>query len=306
VRTTIAIALLSAGLFVVVGPRLGWLLAPATAVRLLVPASLLVAGSSALVLGTMAFTWVGQLPEIAEIGPWSSAVLRASNPVPTALAVLSGVLLVPATLWAMVHLGRRGQAILAVHRSCRHLGPPGSLVMLDEERPDAFTTPERIGRIVVTTGLFDNLDADERRALLAHERSHQAHQHAWWVLAIDLAAAVNPLLRPTARAVRHATERWADEDAAVTVADRRLVARTVARAALLQHRGPRRSAPVAAVTGGETPQRVQALLVPKPRPHPAAVALLGVLVATVVVAAVTVQHQGTELFESAVTVTQEH
>ena len=51
----------------------------------------------------------------------------------------------------------------------------------------------------------------------------------------DLAAAINPTLRPTARALRHTVERWADEDAADAVADRRTVARALARAALAAH-----------------------------------------------------------------------
>ena len=281
------------------GPLLGRRLTPAAAVRLLVPASLLVAGSSVFVLAVMAFTWIGQLPEVAEIGPWSGAMLRASSPVPTGLAAFSGLLLVPAAVWALTLAARRGYAILAVHRSCRHLGTPGSLVVLDEERPDAFTTPELTGRIVVTTGLLNGLSADERRALLAHETSHLVHRHTWWVLAADLAGAINPLLRPTARIVRHATERWADEDAACVVTDRALVARTVARAALLQHRTPRRPAPIPAATGGEVPRRVQALLAPRTRSRPVASALLTILVATVVLAAAAVQHQGEELFEAA-------
>ena len=68
--------------------------------------------------------------------------------------------------------------------------------------------------------------------LIAHEQSHRAHRHTWWTLAADLAAAVNPPLRPTARGVRDATERWADKDAA-RITDRRLVAATIARVALL-------------------------------------------------------------------------
>lgn len=69
---------------------------------------------------------------------------------------------------------------------------------------------------------------------------------------------------PTLSADRHersrlALERWADEEAGAAVADRQLVARAVARAALATKR-----APVAAMaaTGGPVPQRVKALLAP--------------------------------------------
>jgi hypothetical protein len=297
----IAVALVASGLFVVLGPCLGRRLPPAVAVRLLVPASLVVAGSGVFVLAVMAFTWIGQLPEVAEIGPWSSTTLHASNPIPAAAAALSGVLLLPAAAWAVTLVVRRARAIVAVRRTCRRLGAPGSVVVVDDDRPDAFTTPEITGRIVVTTGLLKRLSPDERRALLAHERSHLTHRHTWWILAADLAAAVNPLLRPTAHVVRHATERWADEDAATAVTDRVLVARTVARAALLQHRTRPPEVPVAAATGGAIPQRVAALLAPRPRPRPVTLAILGILAATVGLATVAVQHKGEAMFENAST-----
>src|SRR5207248_706641 len=83
------------------------------------------------------------------------------------------------------------------------VGVPGSLVVLDNDRPDAFATPGARGRIVVTRGLLRALNADERRALLAHETAHLAHRHACWLLVAELAAAANPMLTPTARAVRH-------------------------------------------------------------------------------------------------------
>ena len=59
------------------------------------------------------------------------------------------------------------------------------------------------------------------------------------VMYAELAAAVNPLLGPTARTVAQAVERWADEDAACALADRTLAARTLARTALLMHQRTR-------------------------------------------------------------------
>jgi hypothetical protein len=99
--------------------------------------------------------------------------------------------------------------------------------------------------------------------------------------------------------VRHATERWADEDAAAAVTDRTLVARTIARTALLQHRARRHALPVPAATGGEVPFRVQALLAPTPRPRPIVSAILAGLAATTVLATAVVQHGSETLFENA-------
>lgn len=297
-RTAVTVAVLVGLLFAAAGPQLGRRLAPALATRLLVPASLAVASSTVFVMAVMAFTWVGQFPEVAEQGPWSPDTLRATSPIPASVAITSSALLVPAGILAAVIVVRRIRGLLAVHRICAPLGAPGSLVVVDSERPDAFATPEATGRIVVTTGLLRALTGAERRVVLAHERSHISHRHAWWILAADVAAAANPLLRPTAAAIRYATERWADEDAAAAVADRRLVARVVARTALLA----RPAAPQAAVpaaTGGDVPARVRALLRSPPTRRPLAVAAVAALLFAGGIATVAVERGGERLFENA-------
>src|SRR5256885_2066747 len=113
------------------------------------------------------------------------------------------------------------------------------------------------------------------RALLAHEAAHLAHRHVWWLLAAELAGAANPVLAPTVRAITHTVERWADEDAARAVTDRRLVARTLARTALLIRAAPAGPVGLTAV-GGDVPERGRALLEPPPRPRVIPPALPGV------------------------------
>ena len=92
--------------------------------------------------------------------------------------------------------------------------------------------PAEAGAIVVSTGMLTLLDAQERRALLAHEAAHLRHHHARYVAVAELAVAANPLLRPLARGVRLAVELWADQVAAQEVGDSRAVARALARASL--------------------------------------------------------------------------
>jgi beta-lactamase regulating signal transducer with metallopeptidase domain len=197
---------------------------------------------------------------------------------------------------------RRLRALVAVCRSCRDLPGATGLVVVDSDAADAFTTPQRHGRIVVTTGLLRALDPAERRVVLAHEASHLRHRHPWWLLAAELAAVLNPLLGPTARTVAYAVERWADEDAAHAVADRRLAARTLVRTALLVPRGPVTLPGVGlGVLTADVPGRVEALLAPRPRRRPAAVGALVALVLSGVVAAVFVQQSGERLFEHAFT-----
>jgi Zn-dependent protease with chaperone function len=299
----VVVALTASIIYACAGPWLARRLPPAIATRILVAASVAVAATAGFVLAESAFTLIAQQPEIAEAGQWSVQTLRASDPIPRILAAASGLLLGAALSWTALVGIRRARAMLSVHLTCRQLGAPGSLVVLQNDHPDAFTTPGLTGRIVVTTGMLRGLDAQEQRALLAHERSHLTHRHAWWTLAADLAAAANPLLRPTARAISHAVERWADEDAAETLADRRLVARAVARAALLrsQCRPQPASAATLAATAGDVPDRVRALLSPRPRHRARHLAVIGVLLVTSASAAIVVEHGVDKLLDHAST-----
>jgi hypothetical protein len=296
-RLAVAASLAVLLLYALAAPRLGRRMPPGVAARVLALTSLVVAIGGVFVLGVLALTWVGQFSEVAELGSWSPAVLHQVTPIPATLAICSTAVLTAAAGSGALTSTRRIGALLSVHRTCRGLGQPGGLVVIDADRPEAFTTPDPRGRIVVTTGLLRALTPVERRVVLAHERSHLRHRHAWWVLAADLAAAVNPLLLPTARTVRHGVERWADEDAVEEVADRQLVARTLARTALLV-RGTETTA-VLAATSGDVPARVRALLAPPPRRHTLALVALVALLLAGVITTIAVQRDGQHLFEQA-------
>jgi Zn-dependent protease with chaperone function len=282
----------------ITGPRIGHRLSPATATRLLVSAAVMVAGSGLIVGGLLAATWLARLPEIIELGPWSADALRAHTPVPVAVAVVAAAAVTGTVVYAGTVLSRRIGSFLRTNRACHGLRHADGLIVVDDRRPDAFSTPPPGGRIVVTTGLLRGLDERERRALLAHETSHVTHGHSWWVLAADLAAAMNPVLIPTARAVHQTVERWADEDAAMEVRDRKLVARTLARSALLVHAARAVSPALAAATSG-VPQRVAALLAPAPARRPVPATLLIVLLMAVTGVTVLVQRSADEFFDHA-------
>jgi len=287
--------------FALLGPVIARRVHPAVATWLLVPGSILTATANTFALAVAAFTLIGQFPEIAELGPWSPTALHSDTPIPTAGALAGGLLLTYTAISAVVLMSRRSAAFVEVHRTCGRLGSPGSLVVLESDKPDAFTTPEVTGRIIVTRGMLDALTETERGALLAHEASHLRHRHAWWLLAADLAAAINPALRATAKALRHTTERWADEDAADAIADRRTVAHALARAALAAHdHHSKRPALIAAATGGNVPDRVAALLAPRSRrarPTVTALAVLPLLLLGTADASLHLQHHGETLFE---------
>lgn len=283
--------------FALLAPAVGRRLVPAAATRLLSAGAVVAAGCGGFVLSVLAFIWIGQIGEVAEIGHWSPVKLHADSPIPAPVGVAAGAVLLPLVALGLRVAVGRCRALIQVHLACRRLARPGEIAVIDSAVPDAFTTPELVGRIVVTTALLDALDADQQRALIAHERSHLTHRHAWYRLATDLAAAVNPLLRPTAATVAQACERWADEDAAAVVGDRRLVARAVAAAALAVRHRP--TAPVAGASGGQVPHRVRALLGQPPRRRPLLLVALILVLAVGAAGAVGVERTGENLFEHA-------
>ena len=297
-NAALAAALIALVAFAVAGPRLAGALPPAVTVRVLAPATVLAAGCGAFVLAVVTFTWLGQLAQVAARGSWSADTLRLLNPVPSQVSVTAGFLLVPLAVWTTWTAAGRIHGLWVTHQVCRHLPPAAQapVTVVDSDTVDAFTTAS--GHIIVTSGMLSALTLGQRQIVVAHERSHQRHRHTWWSLATDLAAAVNPLLRPTAAAIRHATERWADEDA-TAVAGRRAVAATIANVALLRSgKGPHPVVMMAA-TGGRVPDRVKALLNPAPRTR---VRLLGVAVAlplAIMVATIAVQRAAETLFELA-------
>lgn len=124
--------------------------------------------------------------------------------------------------------------------------------------PIAYSVPGRPGHIVVSVGMLRALPAAERRVLLAHERSHLERGHHRYLRVVELAAAAVPILSSLKHHVRHATERWADEDAAEHVGDRRLVATALARATVAGTDYTRAGA--MGLVGGSVPARVEAML----------------------------------------------
>ena len=194
----------------------------------------------------LAALFVAQIPWVAANVEWCRT-LAADHSLPTWL----GAGLVVGVVAMVTGVGRR--------RPFRRTAfPPGTdeLVVLPSDEPKAYAVPGRPGHIVVSAGMLRRLDDDERRVLLAHERAHLHRAHHRYVLVADVAASAVPMLRPLRERVRFATERWADEDAAVAVGDRRLVARAICRAALVQHD----SGGVLALAELGVPARVDAML----------------------------------------------
>ena len=184
----------------------------------------------------------------------------------------------------------RAARVVRAHRRLRH-DDQGFVEIACHEQPFAFTLPGRGGHVVLSSGLVELLDDDERKVVLAHEGAHAKHRHDRYLLVAQLAAATIPMLRPLTSRLQFSLERCADEAAVEACGgDRHFVARTLGKVAL------RSVAPVGAMSfaGLGVPARVSALL-SAPTPTPRASLVIGLwsaIAVTGALAAFQVHHLG--------------
>ena len=183
----------------------------------------------------------------------------------------------------------RASRVVRAHRRLRH-DHLGFVEIACHEQPFAYTLPGRGGHVVLSSGLVELLDDEERNVVLAHERAHAKHRHDRYLLVAQLAAATIPMLRPLTSRLQFSLERWADEAAVEECGDRRFVARTLGKVAL------RSVTPVGAMSfaGLGVPARVSALLsAPATTPRaPLLIGLWSAIAVTGALAAFQVHHLG--------------
>jgi len=251
------------------GPVLAPALRPAAAVRFLTVGAVTAALAMGFSLTVVAMVVLAGVRDIAVLQHWSPAELQIFPDVPWPVGLAAAGVVVVLLIAAAVHAVRAGTQLWSAEILCRRLGAAQCEdlpFLVADDTPDAYAVPGIRGRIVVTTAMFAALTAAERDVLLAHEAAHLNHRHHLWIQLVELAAVANPLLRRLPPVVRYAAERWADEDAAQAVGDRRLTAHAIAHAALAglaaRRREPRTSGDsvILAATGGDVPRRVHALL----------------------------------------------
>jgi Zn-dependent protease with chaperone function len=237
---------------------------PHLSARVLAVTGLCLAIATAAALALLAFTIVARIPLVAERGHWASSAVAHRVPVPMWLGALAvvciGVIAVNAIRTLNGYRRSLGHAVRL------QLESSGEVVTVTDPAAFAYASrawPFRPGVIVVSDGLRQTLDSDQRAAVLAHEQSHLTHQHGMYELVGLVSGALNPLLRPIEREIGFSLERWADEDAAA--AQGRAVAASALAASALQ-RGQRTPLSALAHATNGVPARVQALL-EKPRAH---------------------------------------
>jgi hypothetical protein len=239
-------------------PRLARRTNPRTAARVLLVTGLMLAVASAAALALLAFATAARIPLVARHGHWTAGAVGSHAHVPMWLGVLATACIV-----AIVANAARtaiGYARRFPHAVRLQLERGGEIVAVTDGAAYAYACralPFLPGVIVVSDGLNHTLDAEERAAVLAHERSHLEHQHNLYELGALLTRSLNPLLQPIERQMRFCLERWADEDAAAAQG-RSVAASALAASALHAHH------PVAAVrlahASDGVPARIEALL----------------------------------------------
>jgi len=287
------------GLFGTAAPVMARRLPPAFATWLMSIGALLSATSAMIALALLGSTLVGQNPVVANTGRWSGSALRIADPVAIPVAVLALLALSGLLVRLAATAVGRFLALREAYRLAATLPTAGGeLAVIDRPDLHACAVPGRPGRIVVFRGLLRSLDAEQRRAVLAHERAHLVHHHHLHHTVARLAAAANPLLFRLPGAVALSTERWADECAAAT-STREAVGEALMRAAL--RRGDAMGLPTTVLAAAATnlAARIEALRTPPPAMKLWRVALLVGLLAATTATVLEAAHDTDRLFDLA-------
>ena len=304
--TLLVVFSLAAGLGLLTARPLGrWAaatLTPARAVIVVTAVAVAAALAAGLALTSIAIAYLARWQPIAREGDISVAVLRRLAPVPAWLGLAAAVTLAVLLGRVAAALVVIGSGLLRAHRLTSALPGADPVVFVDDT--DVYTVPGVSGRIVVGTRLYDQLSAEDRQVVMAHEHSHLHNRHHLYIHAVDLAAAANPVLTDLRAMVRLGVERWADEDAGAAVGNRGLAAKALARTALIRAalrrdaQAPTPAGALAAATLHVT-TRVQALLAPPNPGRTIRTVSLAVIAATLLVAGVANVAHLNELIEAA-------
>ena len=224
-----------------------------------VMAILAVAAVPTVVLASI--TFLAHVPLFGTTLQWCSHALGHHSEVPVWLGVSCTALLAAGTV--------RCVRVVSTYRrmSCSR---PAPLAVVDHAAPYAITLPGPGRRIVVSAGLLQALDPHETEVVIAHEQAHAALRHDRYLLLGALVTAFLPPLAWLSSRLSFSLERWADETAADRCGDRRLVAATLGKVALIDRPGRPPMvgfAGAAGFAGLGVAARVRLLLRP-PVPHP--------------------------------------
>ncbi|MFW2333984.1 M56 family metallopeptidase [Ilumatobacter sp.] len=215
---------------------------------------------ASVVVAAVPTLWLIGLSGVAHFGlrnpiiDWSHHLLPDQRPVGAIIGVAS---LIAAAIGTV-----RAAGVLLHHRRMRCV-EKSPLQIMETDEIYAYTFPGPAGTIAISTGLRGALDSEEFDIVVAHEVAHARHRHDRYKLLALLATAFVPPVRSIASGLDYHIERWADEEAVETTrAERRVVARTIAKVAL----AGASPAPALGIADNGVAARAAALLAPMERP----------------------------------------
>jgi Zn-dependent protease with chaperone function len=267
-------------------PRIAGLLPPPAAVWSLTGAAAAVALTWLVSLAMIAWTGVARTAYLARLDHYSAAYWRHVDPVAVPFAVLAGAVVIGCVGLFARAVGHEVRTARDIRRLARGFDADSRVVFVDDGAAHAYAIGGRRPRIVMSSGLVRTLSPAERRAVLAHEDVHLRRRHHQHLRVLRLAASVNPLVRLFLPAGVLAVERWADEETAVRLGDRSLVARTLLRAALASSGSAPPRAALGHTHAGDVGRRVAALMAAPPRPRWTVLGMAALLVAGAVLSPV--------------------
>jgi Zn-dependent protease with chaperone function len=212
-----------------------------------------------LLLAAVPTLWLIGSSGLAHVGfrspltDWSEHLLPTLGP--------TGALVGMFALALMIVGAVRSFCVLRLQRRLRAT-QPSELEILPTSAVFAYTLPGSAGNIVLSEGLVASLSERECQAVVAHERAHARHRHDRYILFGRFATALLPMTNGLCDRLEFSLERWADDEAAVDVSDRRLVATAIARVALA---GSHPLPSVAGIARLGAVARAESLLAPAPR-----------------------------------------
>lgn len=235
-KTAVYLPFLVAPLVIVLSRVTARRLWPRAAAWAITVAAVALAVSTTGALVVLASPLVGRVPVVAHLGRWQPAAVAVRSPVPWYVSAVA----LSALAWLAARVAQRACELavqtVVLTRANRVLAVEGTgeIHVIDDPAPAAHALPGILpgrGRIIVTTAMLASLDAEERAAVIAHERAHLRHAHSWFAATMDLAQGLLPLLVSVRADQRLALERWADEEAGA-VTGRPVMASALATAGL--------------------------------------------------------------------------
>jgi Zn-dependent protease with chaperone function len=288
-------------LYGLLGPQLLQSVRPDVATWALSAYSAVAAAAGTVMLTLLALPLLGRSDALTDRAHWSSAVLARDGLAGEGVALVALIALVALLGHTLKQLWRQQRAFRAAVRLANRLGRnAGGLIVTPDPAVDAFALGGRARLIVATEGLMKTLSAEQRRAVLAHERSHLDHRHHRHLVVVTVAATLNPLLWRLPEAMRYLVERWADEDSAYATS-RRVTADALAAVA----DGDERCQPTAALAAAASSVSRRIAMLEAPTQHEGRrcwrVAPPGLLVLAAVVATVVATDHVVDVFQLAAT-----